>query len=156
MNAYQYPDVRNLMSAISGLGESGGAEAIAAETGKSRRTIYNELNWKNQTHKLGLVDSITYQLITQRFDVLHEYAAALGHVITPLGDFRLVSDVELLNLYSDWHAKLADVHRSITRALADGRIERHEYQDIIKAFHRSVSVALEFMFRVEAVIDDPT
>ena len=154
MKSNQYPDMRNLFAAISDLGKDGGADAIAAETGKSRGTVFNELNWKMPTHKLGLADSIIYQLVTQRFDVLQEYAAALGHVATPLGDFSRVSDVELLNLYSDWHAKLADVHRSITKALADGRIERHEHQDIIKAFHRSVAVALEFIFRVEAIIDD--
>lgn len=148
------PDTHNLARAAHCIGKQGGAKRISDLTGKNSRTVLNELNPKCTDHKLGLVDSVIYQLAVGNFDVLREYASLLGHVATPIEDFTGVSDIELLNSYSDWSAALSAVHAEISKALSDRTITRNEFQDIQSALNKSMAVGLEFLFRVEAVIDE--
>ena len=143
-----------LNRACLSLAENHGAFQITMVTGKNVKTLHNQLNTRQLTHKLGLLESAEYQLITGNFSPLRAYAAVLNHTVFPVGDLGIVSDIELLNLYSDWNKELGDVHREISKAFCDQRIERSEFNKIKHEGMEAIQKYFEFLRRLEAVIDE--
>jgi len=133
---------------------AGGAEALASELGITPATLSNQVNAKQTTHKFGLEDSIYVQLRTHDFGILLQYAAALGHTVVPVGDFNGVSDMELLTLYSEWHAELGDVNKAVKKAFADGKLKRKEFKRIEKEYIEAVAAGQVFLSRCRALICD--
>ncbi len=132
----------------------GGAETLAPELGITPATLSNQVNYKQAGHKFGLEDSIYIQLRTHNFETLLQYAAALGHTIVPIGDFSGVSDIELLSVYSEWHAELGDVNKAVKKAFKDGKLTRKEFDRIEKEYIEAVAAGQVFLSRCRALIDE--
>ncbi len=147
-------DFEPLEEACKQLAANGGIEQIALVTGKRPKVIYNQLNPNQVTHKLGLFESAGYQRIAGDFSILRAYAALLNHTVFPVGELGMVSDVELLNLYSDWNKELGDVHGAISKAFCDYKITRDEFNKVQKEGMEAIQKYFEFLRRLEAVIDE--
>lgn len=130
------------------------ATNLAPEMGITPATLSNQVNDDQPGHKFGLEDSIFIQTRTHNFEILLQYAAALGHTIIPAGDFSGVSDIELLNSYSNWHAELGDVNAAVNKALRDHKMTRAEFEEIEREFIESVASGQAFVARCRALIEE--
>lgn len=129
-----------------------GAVALAPRVGMQAGTLSNKANPTIDTHQLGLRESIPLQIAAHDFRILHEYALALGHVAYRLPDSAAhVSDLALLDDYSAFHAAVGRKAQAIRSALADGRIERAEVDDIRGEFESAVCAGLELLARLEVL-----
>ena len=133
---------------------SGGAKALGERLRKSPGVLSNEINPSQPNHKLGLLDAIHIMHLSKDFRILEAVAACLNHSMINLGDFSASSDVELLDLYARWHGSIGDVAQEVSAALADGRIEREEFDRIRKEGMEQIHWFFEFLARVEALIEE--
>ena len=121
---------------------------------KAPHTLLNEVNANSSQHKLGLFDSVLFQLASNDYRMLHAQCAALSHVAVPLGDFSGVSDVELLEAYANWHADIGMVAKEMAEAFADRRVTSPEFLILKELIYQTSRTGMELLSRLEAVVDD--
>lgn len=130
-----------------------GAVALAPLVGMNPGTLSNKVNPEMQDYRLGLEESVPLQLVADDFQLLHAYAAALGHCAYRLPGACDASDVELLDLYCGIHEKGGLKARAIRDAIRDGRFTRKELAEMRALFDDEVRAGLEFFSRVEALVE---
>lgn len=130
-----------------------GAAALAPLMGMSSGTLNNKVNPTMPDHKLGLAESITLQVVSKEFRILHCYARTLGHCAWPLPPVSAQGDVELLDAYAEVHAKAGTVARAIRAALADRRITSAEVAAIREAFDAQVRAGLALLGRFDGLAE---
>lgn len=130
-----------------------GAAALGPKMGKSAATLSNEVSPDVPTHKYGLEDSITVQLLTGDYRQLHAYAAELHHVAIALPDFDTVSDVELLNQFAEWQAALGRTCQEIHKSLADGQVDPIELQQVKAKGFAHIAKFFQFLQRMEQIAE---
>jgi hypothetical protein len=129
-----------------------GAVALAPRVGMQAGTLSNKANPTIETHQLGLRESIPLQIAAGDYRILHEYALALGHIAYRLpSSTKPVSDLALLDDYTAFHAAVGRKATAIRNALADGRIERAEVDDIRGEFEAAICAGLELLARLEVL-----
>lgn len=126
---------------------------LEQQLGKRPGVLPNEINPNQHGHKFGLFDAIRLIQLTHDVQILRSIAGELGYSIYFLGDYHSVSDVELLNCYSQFHAEIGDMNRAISDALEDGDIEQHEFDRIEKELQEVFAAALELLERLRALIN---
>lgn len=147
-----YPQV--VTACHNTLRQFGNTAELERQLNKRSGVLPNEINPKQTGHKFGLMDAITVMTITGDVQILRAIAAQLNYSIYFLADYHSISDVELLNSYSNWHAEIGDVNRELAAALADGDIQRHEFERIERALQESFAAALEFLNRARSLVVD--
>lgn len=130
-----------------------GAVALAARIGMQPGTLSNKAN-PTMDAQLTLRESIPLQLVASDFRILHAYAAELGHVAWELPDHPDASDVEVLDLYAEFHSAVGDKARAIRAALRDGAVHPCEVDEIRNALHGLIRAGLSLLSRFEALADD--
>ncbi len=120
--------------------------------GKRPGVLPNEINPNQHSHKLGLFDAIRLIKLSGDIQILRAIAAELGYSIYFLGDYSGISDVELLNCYSQLHAEIGDMNRAIAESLEDGDIEQHEFERIERELQQVFTAALELLERLRALV----
>lgn len=145
-----------LDKAIYGLihDQKGGATQLAPLVNMNPGTLANKANPAMEHHHLTVKEAVAIQNTTQDFRVLAAEAAVLNHAIVPLGNFEGVSDIEILTAYAKYHSDIGQTSVVIAEALNDSRVTRREFQSVHGEFFKSVSTGLEFLNRLEALIDD--
>lgn len=129
-----------------------GAVALAPMVGMQPGTLSNKVNPLQDTHLLGLVESIPLQLAASDYRILHAYAHALGHCAYELPCPRAeVSDMEVLNLFADFVAAAGRKAQTVRDALADRRVTPTEIQQVRSALDDTVRAGLELITRLEAL-----
>lgn len=131
----------------------GGAVALAPLCGMRPGTLSNKVNPEYDGTSLFVSEAVVVQHAAKRFDILFAEAALLHHTCIPLGDFSRVSDMELLSVYADYHARLGAMAHSVSAAFADGRVTREECAQIKAAGFRAIQGFFEFVSRLESLID---
>ncbi|USF88764.1 phage regulatory CII family protein [Candidatus Endoriftia persephonae] len=134
-------------------GMKGGAEALGPMLGKSAGTLSNEVNPESSSHKLGLEDAIILQLMAQDYRLLHAFSHTLHHISIQLPDAEPVGDVELLDKFSAWQAKMGCTCEVIHQSLADHRVTLTEARAIKTAGYRHIQAFLEFLSRIEQLAE---
>ncbi|EEO05892.1 hypothetical protein RYY30_000188 [Vibrio cholerae] len=135
------------------LKEHGNTVSVEQHLNKRPGVLLNEINPNQSSHKLGLFDAIELMLFTKDVQILRSIASELNYSIYYLGDYRAISDVELLNCYSRWHAEIGDVNRAIADALEDGDIELQEFERIERELQHTFAAALELLERLRALVN---
>lgn len=125
---------------------------LERQLGKRPGVLPNEINPNQRSHKFGLFDAIRIMHLTGDAQILRAIAATLGYSIYSLGDYSGISDVELLNCYSQFHAEVGDMNRAIAESLADGDIEQHEFERIENELQQVFAAALELLERLRALV----
>lgn len=128
-----------------------GAMALGPKIGIPPGTLSNKANPAMPDHKLGLAESVTLQLVADRFDILHAYAASLRHCAWPLPAHSDASDVELLDAYTKVQEEAGCKARAIREALKDGRVTAEEVATVRARFDNEVRAGLELLSRLEAL-----
>lgn len=135
-------------------GNQSGAAALGPMLGKSPAVLSNEVNPAVSSHKHGLEDSVTLQLMTEDYRILLAYSQTLNHIAMPMPEPSLVDDVELLNQFAHWQACLGTTCQEIHRALMDQRIEAHEAQVIRSRGSDHIRAFLTFLDRLDQLVED--
>ncbi|SIO94680.1 phage regulatory CII family protein [Vibrio spartinae] len=134
--------------------KSFGTAGLEQYLDKRPGVLNNEINPHQTGHKFGLIDALKVMQLTGDVQILRSMASELNYSIYFLGNYHTISDVELLNCYSNWHSEIGDVCRAISEALADGDIERNELERIEREFQESFAAALELLQRLRALVTD--
>lgn len=146
----EFPQVVN--ASYNTLKQFNNTAELERQLGKRPGVLPNEINPNQNSHKFGLMDAIRLMKLTNDIQILRAIASELGYSLYFLGDYHSISDVELLNSYSNWHAEIGDVNRAISEALEDGDIEKHEFERIERELQETFSAALELLNRIRALV----
>lgn len=130
----------------------GNVSQVEQHLNKRPGVLFNEINPNQTSHKLGLFDTIQMMQLTGDVGPLRAIACELNYSIYFLGDYRSVSDLELLNCYSTLHAEIGDMNRAISEALEDGDIEQHEFERIERELQQVFAAALELLERLRSLV----
>lgn len=134
-------------------GGNKGAPALAPLCNMGVGTLLNKVN-PDQPHELKVREAVSIQQAAGDYRILQAEASLLDHVCIRLQRYDHVSDVELLNLYADYHAELGKTATAIAKTLADHRVERAELLAVEKAFFEATRAGLAFLDRLKAIVDD--
>ncbi len=134
--------------------QKGGATHLAPLVNMNPGTLANKVNPAMENHHLTVKEAVAIQNTTQDFRVLSAEAAVLNHAIVPLGNFEGVSDIEILTAYANFHSEIGQTSMVIAEALNDQRVTHQEFQSVRKEFFEAISTGLEFLNRMEALIDE--
>lgn len=146
----EFPQVVN--ASYSTLKQFNNTAELERLLGKRPGVLPNEINPNQHGHKFGLFDALRLMKLTGDIQILRSIASELGYSLYFLGDYSGISDVELLNSYSQWHAEIGDVNRAIAEALEDGDIEQHEFERIERELRETFTAALALLERLRALV----
>lgn len=131
----------------------GGAVRLAPKVGMNAGTLSNKANPAMEEHKLGLLESVPIQRITDDFRILAAYAWALDHAVVPVGDFARCSDLELLDLYTRYHAEIGQTANSVREALAQPRVRAADVAKVRRELIEDMQAGMAFLARLEALAE---
>lgn len=132
----------------------GGATQLAPLVNINPGTLSNKANPDMKNHHLTVKEAVAIQQVTQDFRILEAEAAALNHAVVPLGNFEGVSDLEVLTAYANYHSEIGQTSVVVAETLNDIRVTREEFNTVRTELFESFSAGLEFLNRLEALIDD--
>jgi len=131
----------------------GGAEKLGPLVGINPKTLDNKVNPNMDSHGLMIDEAVRIQHATKDYRILCAEAVALNHVCVPIGDFRLFSDTELLNVYSNFHVQVGEAAQQLNLTLEIG-VTREEAEIFRKEMFDVFQAGLELCHRLEAIIDE--
>ncbi|MDA0109035.1 hypothetical protein OH456_12775 [Vibrio sp. La 4.2.2] len=146
----RYPQVVHALHQM--LKAFGNVSQVEQHLNKRPGVLFNEINPNQTSHKLGLFDTLQTMQLTGDVGPLRAMASELNYSVYFLGDYRSVSDVELLNCYSALHAEIGDMNRAISDALEDGDIEQYEFERIERELQEVFAAALELLERLRSLV----
>lgn len=132
----------------------GGAVALASRLGMNPGTLSNKVNPDVHTHHLTVDEAVAIQNVARDTRIIAAEAAALDGVFVPLKRPEHVADVHLLEAYANYHAEIGQTAQALKDALADGRIERREYQRIHAEAFEDAAAMFSLLHRLEALVQD--
>jgi len=132
----------------------GGAAKLAPLVNMNPGTLTNKANPAMEYHHLTVKEAVALQNTTQDFRILAAMAATLNHAIVPLGEFDGVSDLEILTSYANYHSEIGQTSVVIAEVLNDQRVTRAEFYRVQREFFKAASTGLEFLKRMEALVDE--
>ncbi|MGR8931925.1 MAG: phage regulatory CII family protein [Gammaproteobacteria bacterium] len=135
-------------------GYPGGAVALAKIAKLNPGTLTNKANPRMPDHELKLSEAIAVQRITGNFGILSAFAAALGFAVVPITGHAGVSDIEVLTAYANFHSGIGKTASLISEAFEDHLITSQEYQGIRSQFFNGASLGIDFLNRMEALVDE--
>lgn len=110
----------------------GGAEALAVRMGKkSGQMLINKVNPNNDSHHLRLDEAVAMMGVTGDYRIAEAMAGELGCVFAqlPAGE---VTSKNMLGLILEATAKNGDICQTFHKAMADGYIDHHEEDELLK------------------------
>jgi hypothetical protein len=134
--------------------QPGGALGLAPRVNMNPGTLANKANQAMKHHHLTVKEAVLIQHTTQDFRLLAAEAALLNHAVVPLGNFEGVSDLEILTAYANYHSEIGQTSIVIAETLNDIRVTRDEFNTVRAELFESVSAGLEFLNRLEGLIDE--
>lgn len=131
----------------------GGAAKLAALVNMNAGTLSNKANPGMEFHQLTVKEAVAIQNVRKDYRILQAQATELSFAVVPLGNFEGVSDVEVLTAYANYHSCIGTTSAAVSEVLEDRRITRQEYERVKEEFFHAASTGLEFLNRMEALID---
>jgi len=125
----------------------GGCESIAPRMGMSAAILRNKANPNSATNKPTLDDADRLMGVTGDYSILHALAQNHGFVCTKVEE-QPASDMAVLESSTEIWAKLGTLGTELHKALADGRIERHEAKAIEEAAFLMFRPVMQLVARV--------
>lgn len=135
-------------------GYPGGAPALAARIGMRSGTLNNKVDPGYAESELFLREALAVMLATGDFSVADALEGCLGRVAVSVGDFSGTSDLELLNLYAQYHESQGQTAQAMRESLEDGKITRDEARRIRAEGMKDAQAFFELLSRIEALVHD--
>jgi hypothetical protein len=132
----------------------GGAARLGPLTGIHPTTLCNNVNPGQENHHLTVDEAIRVQTVAGDYRILYAESSLLNHISVPLGDYRLMSDAALLDVYTKFHAEVGEAAVALNSALSDGRVSRREANDFRREMFEVFQAGLELCNRLEGIVDE--
>ena len=132
----------------------GGAVALAARLGVNPGTLSNKVNPTVETHHLSVDEAVAVQNLAGDHRILHAEAQAQDHVCIPIGEWRGVSDTDLVEALSRYMEEVGETAGTLRRALEDGVVTPGEMLELEAEAYEDVAVLMELLARVRGLVRD--
>lgn len=133
----------------------GGAVALASRTGGNAAVLSHKVSPTCGTHHLSLDEAARIMDLTGDHRILVAMCRRLGYLDPiPAVAYEGIADDALLDLVTRMHAESGDVSRTLSTALADGRITPREYADIEQQSIEAQSALATLLDRVRSLVSD--
>ena len=129
----------------------GGCESLAPRMGMSSAVLRNKARPGCHTNHPTLADADHVMSLTGDYRVLHELAAAHGHVCVPVDADPAPSDLAVLELVTHVWRSHGNVGAAVDAAMADSRIEGGEVEQIRAAIYTNIQALQQMLARIEAL-----
>jgi len=132
----------------------GGSKALAPLVGMNPGTLSNKVNPNVDTHHLTVDESIVLQNATGDTQLIEAEARVLGGIFIKLGDYRNITDTELLDKYAEWIQDIGETSAALRQCFSDRKITKKHLTEIHREMHEDFSRAMELYHRLEAISDE--
>lgn len=129
----------------------GGSLALGPMMGISASFLRTSVNPHNRDHSLSIERACQLMAITNDARILGAMAEEVGYSIIKLPSFA-VSDAAILESYTTMLAELGEFSGVFNQALADGKIDRKEFERMREEMTQAVAAALSLINRIEQLI----
>lgn len=129
----------------------GGAQSLAPRLGMSVAILRNKANPNINTNFATLQDLDNLLAVTEDYRALHALAANHNHVCYQVDPDATASDMAVLELVTAVWVKNGSVGAAVNDALADGRIDKKEIDQIKDAVYKLHQATLEMLGRLESM-----
>ena len=130
----------------------GGCEALAPRMGMSATILRNKANPNSATNKPTLDDVDRLMGITGDYRVLFALAQNHGFTCTKIEE-QPAGYMAVLETTTDIWECLGDLGAEVRKALADGRLEKHEVDSIRDAAFTMFRPVMQLVARVNSMAD---
>jgi hypothetical protein len=131
----------------------GGSESLAPRLGMSPAVLRNKVNTNNTTHHLTLAEAERMVDLTSNESILRAWAESRGAVLVAM-PHASISDQAVMELMARAWESHGDVGAEISKALADGRIDRKELARVKDRIFCHARVLFELFGRLESISED--
>lgn len=132
----------------------GGSTALAPRVGMKPGVLSNKVNPDLDSHHLTVAESVAIQAATGDCRIHEAEGLVIGRGSIPLGLYRGLSDVELLDVYSNVHVELGELAAALRDALADGRVTDAEANRCEREVGDAIQALLELRARVRSLVPE--
>lgn len=136
----------------------GGAEALAPRIGRGAQVLRNKVTLSHdgarRSHEPTLADVSAISRVTGDLRVIEALAAENGAVVVRLPDMSGVADDALLDLLLTSSQEYGEACAALRDALADGEVDRVEFERIEREMLESVRAQIEVLDRVRGLVVD--
>ena len=132
---------------------AGGVEALAPRMGMSAAILRNKANPNTATNKPSFDDADRLMGITSDFRPLAALAANHGFVLVKVEDEATSSDMAVLEMMTRCWATNGEFGLEVNKALADGRIEKHEIPVIRDRLLQNIQAMHQLVARLEGMAE---
>lgn len=131
----------------------GGCESLAPRMGMSAAVLRAKANPNADRNHPSLLDADRVMGLTGDYRILHALAGNHSHVCMAVDANTAPSDLAVLELVIHvWRAH-GSVGAAVDAALADGRIEAHEVQQIRTAIYNTIQALNMMLTRIEHLVE---
>lgn len=136
----------------------GGAEALAPRIGRGAQVLRNKVTLSHdgarRSHEPTLADVSAISRVTGDLRVIEALAAENGAVVVRLPDMSGVADDALLDLVLTSSQEYGEACAALREALADGEVDRVEFERLEREMLESVRAQIEVLDRVRGLVVD--
>jgi len=134
-------------------GDSRGATALAPLVNMNAGTLSNKAN-PAMEQQLNLREAVSIMRTSGDFRILSAMAQLVRHACVPLPQpAAAVSDMALLEAYTQLHENIGRHATSFHKAIADRHLSAPEYSQISTDMYRVIQSGLGLLSRLEQIID---
>lgn len=131
----------------------GGCESLAPRMGMSAAVLRAKANPHADRNHPCLSDADRVMGLTGDYRILHALASNHSHVCMAVDACTSPSDLAVLELVTHvWRAH-GSVGAAVDAALADGRIEQHEVEQIRTAIYNTIKALNMMLSRIEHLME---
>lgn len=131
----------------------GGAVALASRTGGNAAVLSHKVSPTCGTHHLSLDEAARIMDLTGDHRILVAMCRRLGYLDPiPAVAYEGIADDALLDLVTRMHAESGDVSRTLSTALADGRITQPECDDLAVQAQEAMTAIAALVDRVLGMV----
>jgi hypothetical protein len=133
----------------------GGIPALAARMGKSANVLNKQVNPNIDTHKCSIEDLVTildFADADKRYT--HAVCANSGGVFVSTEHLDGISDMALLETYTQLMAKFGEFSKNFHQALSDQRVTKAEIAAIKRDMYALNAAGACLIARLESLVDE--
>lgn len=135
----------------------GGAEALAPRVGRGAQVLRNKVSQSHdaatrRSHEPTLADVSAITRVTGDLRVLDALAAEVGAVVLRLPTIDALGDSALLDMVLTANDEYGQACAALRDALADGEVDRLEFDRLERETLESVRAQLELLDRVRGML----
>lgn len=130
----------------------GGAPKLAPKVGMNVGTLLNKANPSQEKHQFTVREALAIQSLRGTTEMIDAEAQVLGGVFVRLGDFSGNSDLELLDLYAEYHAEIGETAQALRQALQEKTLTPALYREVEREAFEDAQAMFALLARLRALV----